>query len=441
MKAKVGLISLGCPKNQVDAELMLAKLADAGYTITNTAEGADIVIVNTCGFIEDAKKEAIENILDMVSLKNEGLLSHIIITGCLAERYAEEVAKEFPEADAVLGIGANGDIVAACEQVLAGERKTAFPEKCLMPLGGDRILTTPAHWAYLKVADGCSNCCSYCAIPQIRGAFRSRDMEKIITEAEALCADGVREVVLIAQDTTRYGEDNYGKPMLPALLRRLCEIDFERIRIYYCYPDRISDELIAVIKENKKIVHYLDLPLQHASGKVLRAMNRRGDKQSLSALLKKIKAEIPDMVMRTTFICGFPGETEADFTELCDFVKEIGFDRMGAFAYSPEEDTPAAAMENQIDERIKARRVEVLMNTQYNITIEKNKSYIGRVFEVMVDSFDESSCLYFGRSYMDAPEIDTGIYFAASRELAAGEMVRVEILDTDEYDLIGREVI
>ena len=441
MKAKVGLISLGCPKNQVDAELMLAKLADAGYTITNTAEGADIVIVNTCGFIEDAKKEAIENILDMVSLKNEGLLSHIIITGCLAERYAEEVAKEFPEADAVLGIGANGDIVAACEQVLAGERKTAFPEKCLMPLGGDRILTTPAHWAYLKVADGCSNCCSYCAIPQIRGAFRSRDMEEIITEAEALCADGVREIVLIAQDTTRYGEDNYGKPMLPALLRRLCEIDFERIRIYYCYPDRISDELIAVIKENKKIVHYLDLPLQHASGKVLRAMNRRGDKQSLSALLKKIKAEIPDMVMRTTFICGFPGETEADFTELCDFVKEIGFDRMGAFAYSPEEDTPAAAMENQIDERIKARRVEVLMNTQYNITIEKNKSYIGRVFEVMVDSFDESSCLYFGRSYMDAPEIDTGIYFAASRELAAGEMVRVEILDTDEYDLIGREVI
>ena len=441
MKAKVGLISLGCPKNQVDAELMLAKLADAGYTITNTAEGADIVIVNTCGFIEDAKKEAIENILDMVSLKNEGLLSHIIITGCLAERYAEEVAKEFPEADAVLGIGANGDIVAACEQVLAGERKTAFPEKCLMPLGGDRILTTPAHWAYLKVADGCSNCCSYCAIPQIRGAFRSRDMEEIITEAEALCADGVREIVLIAQDTTRYGEDNYGKPMLPALLRRLCEIDFERIRIYYCYPDRISDELIAVIKENKKIVHYLDLPLQHASGKVLRAMNRRGDKQSLSALLKKIKAEIPDMVMRTTFICGFPGETEADFTELCDFVKEIGFDRMGAFAYSPEEDTPAAAMENQIDERIKARRVEVLMNTQYNITIEKNKSYIGRVFEVMVDSFDESSCLYFGRSYMDAPEIDTGIYFAASRELAAGEMVRVEILDTDEYDLIVREVI
>ena len=441
MKAKVGLISLGCPKNQVDAELMLAKLADAGYTITNTAEGADIVIVNTCGFIEAAKKEAIENILDMVSLKNEGLLSHIIITGCLAERYAEEVAKEFPEADAVLGIGANGDIVAACEQVLAGERKTAFPEKCLMPLGGDRILTTPAHWAYLKVADGCSNCCSYCAIPQIRGAFRSRDMEKIITEAEALCADGVREVVLIAQDTTRYGEDNYGKPMLPALLRRLCEIDFERIRIYYCYPDRISDELIAVIKENKKIVHYLDLPLQHASGKVLRAMNRRGDKQSLSALLKKIKAEIPDMVMRTTFICGFPGETEADFTELCDFVKEIGFDRMGAFAYSPEEDTPAAAMENQIDERIKARRVEVLMNTQYNITIEKNKSYIGRVFEVMVDSFDESSCLYFGRSYMDAPEIDTGIYFAASRELAAGEMVQVEILDFDDYDLIGREII
>ena len=441
MNAKVGLISLGCPKNQVDAEMMLAKLGDAGFEITNSAEGADIVIVNTCGFIEDAKKEAIENILDMVSLKNEGLLSHIIITGCLAERYADEVAKEFPEADAVLGIGANGDIVSACKQVLAGEHKTAFPEKCFMPLEGDRVLTTPSHWAYLKVADGCSNCCSYCAIPLIRGKFRSREMESILAEAHALCEDGVREIVLIAQDTTRYGEDNYGRPMLPELLRRLCEIDFERIRIYYCYPDRITDELISVMLENDKIVNYIDLPLQHVSGSVLRAMNRRGDKESLTALLKKIKAQIPDCVIRTTFICGFPGESEADFTELCDFVKEIGFERMGAFAYSPEEDTPAATMENQIDERIKARRVEVLMNTQYNITIEKNKSYIGKTFAVMTDSYDTDSCLYFGRSYMDAPEIDTGVYFASERELHPGDMVNVEILDFDEYDLIGKEAI
>ena len=437
---KVGMISLGCPKNQVDAEMMLARLADAGYEISNTVEGCDIVIVNTCGFIEDAKKEAIDTIFEMVALKNEGLISHLVITGCLSERYRDEVFQEIPEADAVAGIGANGDIVKICDTVMQGSRKAAFPEKCLMPLGGDRILTTPHHWAYLKIADGCSNCCSYCAIPLIRGAYRSRPMDEILSEAAALCADGVKEVVLIAQDTTRYGEDLCGKSLLPELLEKLCEIDFERIRIYYCYPDRISDEFIAVMRDNEKIVHYIDLPLQHASGKVLRAMNRRGDKQSLTALLKRIKKEIPDCVIRTTFICGFPGESEEDFTELCEFVKEIGFERMGAFAYSPEEDTPAATMENQIDERIKARRVEVLMNTQYNIMLEKNKSYIGKTFRVMTDSYDEDSCLYFGRSYMDAPEIDTGVYFASERELAAGDMVDVEILDFDDYDLIGREV-
>ena len=438
--SKVGLISLGCPKNQVDAELMLARLADAGFEISNQAEGCDIVIVNTCGFIEDAKKEAIENILEMIALKNEGLLGHIIISGCLAERYAEEVAKEFPEADGVIGIGANGDIVEICERILGKDEVTVFPPKSCMPLEGDRILTTPSHWAYLKIADGCSNCCSYCAIPLIRGPFRSRPMESILEEARSLCASGVKEIVLIAQDTTRYGEDLCGKPMLAKLLQKLCEIDFARIRVYYCYPDRITDELIAVMRDNEKIVHYLDLPLQHASGKVLKAMNRRGDKESLTALLTKIRREIPDIVLRTTFICGFPGESEEDFAELCDFVKEIGFERMGAFAYSPEENTPAATMENQIDERIKARRLEVLMNTQYNIVSEKNRSYISKVFEVMTDSFDEESCLYFGRSYMDAPEIDTGVYFAAQRELHAGELVKVEILDFDDYDLFGKEV-
>lgn len=250
---KVGLISLGCPKNQVDAEMMLAKLSDAGYEITNTAEGADIVIVNTCGFIEDAKKEAIDTIFEMVRLKNAGSLKHIIISGCLSERYRDEVVKEIPEADAVIGIGANADIVKICDEVVAGGKQSAFPEKCLMPLEGDRVLTTPSHWAYLKIADGCSNRCSYCAIPLIRGEYRSRSMESIIAEARSLCASGVKEIVLIAQDTTRYGEDNYGKPMLPALLEKLCEIDFERIRIYYCYPDRISDELIALMRENEKI--------------------------------------------------------------------------------------------------------------------------------------------------------------------------------------------
>lgn len=438
--AKIGLISLGCPKNQVDAEMMLARLAEAGFEITNNPEGADIVIVNTCGFIEDAKKEAIDNILDMIAVKNEGKLKHIIVSGCLAERYKEEVAKEFPEVDAVMGIGANGDIVEVCREVLENASFCRFPEKAKMAMDGARILTTPSHWAYLKIADGCSNRCSYCAIPEIRGEYRSRRMEYILDEAEALQKSGVKEIVVIAQDTTRYGEDLYGEPKLPELLNKLCKFDFKRIRLYYCYPDRLSDELIATIKNNDKILNYIDLPLQHASGKVLRDMNRKGDRQSLTKLLKKIKSEIPDVVFRTTFIVGFPGESEEDFTELCEFVEDIEFDRMGAFAYSPEENTPAATMENQIDERIKARRLEVLMNSQYNITINKNKKYIGKTFEVMTDYFDKELSMYFGRSYMDAPEIDTGIYFTSEKELSAGDMVNVLIEGYEEYDLIGREV-
>ena len=438
--AKIGLISLGCPKNQVDAEMMLARLAEAGFEITNNPEGADIVIVNTCGFIEDAKKEAIDNILDMIAIKNEGKLKHIIVAGCLAERYKEEVAKEFPEVDAVLGIGATGDIVSLCKKVLENDVFCAFPSKEKLAMDGARILTTPSHWAYLKIADGCSNRCSYCAIPEIRGEYRSRRMEYILDEAEALEQSGVKEVVIIAQDTTRYGEDLYGEGKLPELLRKLCELDFKRIRLYYCYPDRLSDELIATIRDNEKILNYIDLPLQHASGKVLRDMNRKGDRASLTALLKKIKSEIPDVVFRTTFIVGFPGESEEDFTELCEFVEDIEFDRMGAFAYSPEENTPAATMENQIDERIKARRLEVLMNSQYNITIKKNKNHIGKTFEVMTDYFDEELSMYFGRSYMDAPEIDTGVYFTCEKELSAGDIVNVLIEGYEEYDLIGKEV-
>lgn len=435
--AKIGLISLGCPKNQVDAEMMLARLAEAGFEITNNPEGADIVIVNTCGFIEDAKKEAIENILDMIAIKNEGKLKHIIVAGCLAERYKEEVAKEFPEVDAVLGIGATGDIVSLCKKVLENDVFCTFPSKEKLAMDGARILTTPSHWAYLKIADGCSNRCSYCAIPEIRGEYRSRRMEYILDEAEALEKSGVKEVVIIAQDTTRYGEDLYGEQKLPELLKEIAKLDFKRIRLYYCYPDRLSDELIATIKENEKILNYIDLPLQHASGKVLRDMNRKGDRQSLTKLLKKIKSEIPGVVFRTTFIVGFPGESEEDFTELCQFCEDIEFDRMGAFAYSPEENTPAAVMENQIDERIKARRLEVLMNSQYNITIKKNKSYIGKTFEVMADYFDEELSMYFGRSYMDAPEIDTGVYFTCEKALSPGDTVNVLIEGYEEYDLIG----
>ena len=437
---KVGMISLGCPKNQVDAEMMLARLADAGYEITNSAEGADIVIVNTCGFIEDAKREAIDNILDMISLKQEGRLRAIVITGCLAERYREEVAREFPEADAVVGIGCNGDIVEVCNNVHSGEAFCRFSEKRNMPLDGDRLLTTPKHWAYLKIADGCSNCCSYCAIPKIRGPFRSRSLESILDEAKALSQSGVKEVVLIAQDTTRYGEDIYGENKLVCLLNELCKLPFRWIRLYYCYPDRLTDELISTIKNQDKIVNYIDIPLQHASGRVLKAMNRSGDRESLTALLKKIRAEIPDIVFRTTFITGFPGETQEDFSQLCEFVYDIGFDKMGCFPYSPEEGTPAAAMDNQVEERVKQRRAEVLMNEQYGIASQKNREYIGKVFNVIVDGFDDESCLYYGRSYMDAPEIDTGIYFGSLSEHTPGEFVNVIIKDVYEYDLIGEEV-
>ncbi len=441
MDIKVGMISLGCPKNQVDGEFMLARLADAGFNITNNPVGADIVIINTCGFIEDAKKEAIENILDMIALKNEGKLGHIIISGCLAERYKQEVAQEFPEADAVIGIGSNGDIVSVCHSVMEGDCFCEFPPKENMPLNGARILTTPSHWAYLKIADGCSNCCSYCAIPSIRGPYRSRKPEYIMDEAKALVASGVKELVVVAQDTTRYGEDIYGEPRLAELLEELCKTDVEWIRLYYLYPDRITDKLISVIKNQSKILPYIDIPLQHASGKILKSMNRRGDKDTLTALIRKIRREIPGVVLRTTFICGFPGETQADFTALAEFVKDIGFDRMGCFAYSPEEGTAAASMDNQIDDRIKQRRVEVLMNSQYNIVKEKNESFIGKTFKVIADRFDDQQSMYFGRSYMDAPEIDSGIWFVSEKEHKPGEFVNVKIENFDEYDLIGREVI
>lgn len=422
--------------------MMLAKLADAGYEITNQASGADIVIVNTCGFIEDAKKEAIENILDMIRLKEIGEVKAVVITGCLSERYREEVAKEFPEADAVVGIGCNGDIVKICDNICSHitENVCCFADKSAMPLDGARILTTPKHWAYLKIADGCSNRCSYCAIPQIRGPYRSRRLEYILDEAKALCDSGVKEIVLVAQDTTRYGEDLYGENKLCELLDELCKLPVEWIRVYYCYPDRLTDEFIATVKRQDKILNYIDIPLQHASTKVLRSMNRRGDREYLNALFKKIRAEIPDVILRTTFIAGFPGESEEDFSELCEFVYETEFDRMGCFAYSPEEGTPAAEMTEQIPDDIKNRRCEVLMNSQYAVVEKKNKSYLGKTFRVIVDRFDEENCLYFGRSYMDAPEIDTGIYFGSLRELQAGDFVNVIIRDYCEYDLIGEEV-
>ncbi|MBR0510854.1 MAG: 30S ribosomal protein S12 methylthiotransferase RimO [Clostridia bacterium] len=439
MAKKIGFISLGCPKNQVDSELMLKKLADAGYTLIDTPMGADAVIINTCGFIEAAKQEAIDNILEMAQYKEDGDVGKIIVIGCMAERYKEEILKEIPEVDAVAGLGVNGDIVPFVDNVFAGEATRSFPDKTALPLSGERILTTPEHWAYLKISDGCSNCCSYCAIPSIRGPFRSREMEDIIDEAKALAAAGVRELIVIAQDTTRYGLDLYGKLMLPDLLRELDVIDgIEWIRLLYCYPDRITDELLDTMAHSEKVLPYIDLPLQHADGRILAAMNRTGDRESLTALIAKIREYMPECVLRTTFITGFPGEDEEAFTELCEFVEEIGFDRLGCFAFSPEEGTPAEKMEPQVDGELAAHRGEVLMEQQYEIFSKKQQALVGKVVQCVVEDYDGYTDAYTGRTWMDAPEIDSAITFTSDRELAIGGFCNVEIIGVNEYDLLGR---
>lgn len=441
MPKKIGMISLGCPKNQVDAELMLAKLANAGYEITNEVDGADAVIINTCGFIEEAKQEAIENILDMAELKKEGVIGKIIVTGCLAERYREELLHEMPEVDAVAGLGANGDIVDVCARTLENETVEVFGEKTCLPLSGERLLTTPAWFAYLKIAEGCSNCCSYCAIPSIRGPFRSRPPEDILEEAKHLAESGVKELIVVAQDTTRYGEDLFGKSALPALLAALSEIKgIEWIRVLYCYPERITDALLDVVAAHDNIVPYFDIPIQHADADILRAMNRKGDKQSLLALLEKIRTRLPDAVLRTTLITGFPGESEEAFETLCDFVKEAQFDRLGCFAYSAEEGTPAAALPDQIDDDVKRERGEVIMNIQYRIFEERNRLCIGKTFKTVVEGYDPYTDSYYGRTYRDAPDIDGQVKFTCGYELQEGDFVDVEIFDTLDYDLIGEVV-
>ena len=435
------MISLGCPKNQVDGEIMLSKLchSDYDFEIVDDAEDADIVIVNTCGFIEDAKKEAIDNILEMVELKKEGKIKALVVTGCLAERYREEVKKEMPEIDAVVGIGANADIAEICMDAVENKKQDYFPSKMDLPMNGGRILTTPEWWAYLKIADGCSNCCAYCAIPSIRGSYRSRKIEDILEEAKELADSGVREVILVAQDTTRYGEDLYGKLMLPQLLRRLCEIEgIEWIRIYYCYPDYMTDELIDTIASQPKVVKYIDLPLQHADEKILKSMNRRGSREELARLIEKIRTRIPDVILRTTVMVGFPGEGEEEFTQLAEFVKETQFDRLGCFTYSPEEGTAAASFPNQVDEDVKKDRQENIMFLQSGISLKLNKNKIGKTFKVLVEGYDLEIERYYGRSYMDAPEIDGTIFFESKDECHDGSFVNVKIAKASEYDLYGK---
>lgn len=442
MSRKVGMISLGCPKNQVDAEIMLKKLVDAGYILVQEADKADVVIVNTCGFIEDAKRESIDAILEMADLKTDGLLQKILVTGCLAQRYSDEVFTEIPEVDGVIGIGANDDIVAACDALFESEEAYSnFPEKEKLPLNGGRILTTPEYTAYLKIADGCSNRCSYCAIPYIRGDFRSRKIEDVLEEANMLCEKGVKELILVAQDTTRYGEDLYGELKLPELLGELNKIEkLQWIRLLYCYPDRITDELLEAIAQNEKVCHYIDIPMQHASGDILKAMNRSGNKESLIELVEKIRVKIPDVVLRTTFITGFPGETEDDFTILSEFVNEAELDRVGCFAYSREEGTPAYDFENQVDSETAAERAEVIMDQQFRINEKKQEQCMGKTFDVLVEGYDPYTDSYYGRSYMDSPDIDNTIIFTSGYRIDDGDIVPVEIFDKDEYSLIGEAV-
>lgn len=437
---KVGMISLGCPKNQVDGEALLAKLQKAGYEIVNNIEDSDVMIVNTCGFIEQAKKEAIDTILEVAEYKNAGLISAIVVTGCLAERYQDEIIKEMPEVDAVLGIGANSDIVKTCDKALCGIVTTSFPNKCYLSINDERIISTPSHWAYLKIAEGCDNRCSYCAIPGIRGGFRSRTIESCVDEAKALAKSGVKELILIAQDTTKYGQDLYGKYSLDILLKELVKIDgIEWIRLFYCYPQRITDSLINVIANEEKVCSYIDIPLQHSDKTVLKNMNRVGDGDDYRALISKMRKAIPDLALRTTFMVGFPGETDEQFENLCKFTEDVKFDKMGCFTFSPEEDTPAYDMQNQIDDDVKVRRQEVLMNKQYSITEELNKQRIGRIYKVIIDTFDGEN--YVGRSYMDSPEIDSGIIFTCDNNLNIGDFVNVKITDYNGYDLIGEAIL
>ncbi len=439
---KIGMISLGCPKNQVDAERMLAQLDGGNFAIADCYEGVDAVIVNTCGFIDAAKQEAIENILEMAQLKEEGIVGKIIVTGCLAQRYKDEIFTEIPEVDAVVGIGANGEISEIVKNVIEGEQVLKMPENELLPLTGERLLTTPEYWSYLKIADGCSNRCTYCAIPSIRGNYRSVELETLVEEARQLAAAGTKELVLIAQDTTNYGADLYGEIRLPQLLDALCEIEgIEWIRMLYCYPDKITDELLETMARQPKILHYIDLPLQHADDKILKAMNRRGDSEFLRKTIGRIRSSLPDAVIRTTFIVGFPGEGEEEFENLAEFVNEIEFDRLGCFEFSPQEGTPAFDFEDDVDSDTKLRRGEIIMQDQLEIVTLKNNEKIGKTYRVLVEDYDGYSDSYRGRTYMDAPEIDGSISFTTDNRYEPGDFADVLVIGVNDYDLIGKDII
>ena len=435
---KISMVSLGCPKNQVDAEQMLAALKKGGFEIGVEEAQADAIIINTCGFIEDAKKEAIENILEAAQYKTEGNCKALIVTGCLAERYRDDVTEEIPEVDVCVGIGANGRICEIVKAAIEGKCKNAYGEKHELDLNADRILGGYPFSTYLKVADGCDNCCTYCAIPKIRGRLRSRKIEDCVAEARKLAERGVKELIVVAQDTTAYGTDIYGEPKLCELLKKLCEIEgLHWIRTLYTYPEKITDELLELMASEEKLVKYLDIPIQHCNGDILKKMNRKGDRESLSRLIDRIREKVPDITIRTTLITGFPSETEEQFAELDEFILEKRFDRLGCFAYSPEEETVAASMLEQVDEQTRLDRAEHIMENQLNIAAEKNAEKIDTDTEVLIEGWDDYIKCYYGRSSADAPEVDGKVFFLSDRPLCIGDFVKVHINDTLDYDLLG----
>ncbi len=441
MSIKVGMVSLGCSKNLVDSERMLFKLRKSGYQLVTEPGLADVAVVNTCGFIQSAKEEAIETILELAALKADGTLKKIIITGCLTERYKEEAAELFPEADAVIGIGCNKDIVDILDEVLADQRVVKFPPKLDAELTGERIISTLPFFSYLKIAEGCSNCCTYCAIPMIRGKYRSVPMEDVLAEARELAKNGVTELVVIAQDTSRYGEDLYGESKLHELLRELCKIDgLKWIRTLYCYPERITDKLLDVIASEEKLVKYLEIPIQHCDGDILSRMNRWGDEEKLEALFAHIREKVPGVILRTTLITGFPGETVDQFNDLAEFIQQVRFDRLGCFPYSAEEGTKAAEFPDQIEPEDAARRADIIMEQQLEISCQNNQKLMDSELEAVVEGFDRFGECWFGRTQNDAPDIDGKVFFTSEKPLKIGEYVKIKITDTLDYDLIG-EVI
>ena len=436
---KILFISLGCDKNLVDTEVMLGMLASRGYEMTNDEQEAEIIVINTCCFIHDAKEESIQNILEMAEYKKNGSAKALIVTGCMAERYRQEILDEIPEVDEVLGTTAYDRILDAVDAALAGQHEVMTADLDALPLPETkRLVTTGGHFAYLKIAEGCDKHCTYCIIPKIRGNFRSVPMERLLKEAQDLAEQGVKELILVAQETTLYGKDLYGEKSLPKLLRELCKISGIRwIRILYCYPEEITDELIQVMKEEPKISHYLDLPIQHANDTILKRMGRRTSKQELIDIVQKLRKEIPDICLRTTLITGFPGETQEQHEEVMEFIDTLEFDRLGAFTYSPEEDTPAATFEDQIDEEVKEDRQADIMELQQEIAFDKAEDMIGREVLVMIEGKVADENAYVGRTYRDAPNVDGLIFINTDVELISGDFAKVKVTGALDYDLIG----